>query len=290
MICATDSPRSALLDRRLLPFAIAATADRARAALRQRGPAVVLALAIEALVILLFLTLVWPVPAKEKQKPLVFSFDMDGDEAAATETETKVAARPKSGGGTQAELPQPVQPPPEPVPEPPVEWPSNIVWLSRSEYRTTDVKGVRGTAPAAPAQAPGTGGPMAGDTRLANGRGPGGERLYAAEWHVEPTDAQLRTYLAGRPAGWGEIACRTVANYRVEDCVELADWPRGSRLAGAVRQAAWQFRVRPPRIGGKSMVGEWVAIRITYTIQVEKVPGGSGPRREPSDPSEPETR
>jgi protein TonB len=97
------------------------------------------------------------------------------------------------------------------------------------------------------------------------GRGPHGEVLYAAEWAREPTDAELAGYMPrNAPEGWGLIACKTIPGNRVDDCVELGQSPAGSHLASAVRQAAWQFRVRPPRKGGKVMVGEWVRIRIDY--------------------------
>ncbi|MBL0916210.1 MAG: hypothetical protein IBJ13_12080, partial [Sphingopyxis sp.] len=97
------------------------------------------------------------------------------------------------------------------------------------------------------------------------GTAPNGEPLYAAAWYREPSDGELRGYLSTASGpGWGLIACRTVADFRVEDCVGLDEYPSGSQITRAVLAAAWQFRVRPPRIGGQSQVGAWVRIRIDY--------------------------
>jgi protein TonB len=77
----------------------------------------------------------------------------------------------------------------------------------------------------------------------------------------------LRAYLStARGPGWGLIACRTAPDYRVEDCVPLDEYPEGSQINRAVLAAAWEFRVRPARIGGRSQVGSWVRIRIDYSI------------------------
>ena len=97
------------------------------------------------------------------------------------------------------------------------------------------------------------------------GSTPSGEPMYAARWYREPTDNELAGYLSTATGpGYGLITCRTVPGYRVEDCVGLSESPPGSNLLRAVLAAAWQFRVRPPRIGGKEQVGEWVRIRISY--------------------------
>lgn len=127
-------------------------------------------------------------------------------------------------------------------------------------------------APAArPAQGPmgppspaGAGGGAGADTQRV-GTMPGGQPLYAAAWYREPTQDELGGYLSTASSfGWGYIACRTAPNWKVEDCVALDESPRGSNIARSVLAAAWQFKVRPPRVGGKVLVGEWVRIRITY--------------------------
>lgn len=137
---------------------------------------------------------------------------------------------------------------PPPTPQPWIE-------MTKEEMAAADVRNL----PKADAGAGGR-----GDSEVV-GKGPHGETLYAAEWAREPTDAELGGYLPHNVQnGWGLIACKTVAGNRVEDCVELGQSPAGSHLASAVRQAAWQFRVRPPRKNGRAMVGEWVQIRIDY--------------------------
>jgi periplasmic protein TonB len=111
---------------------------------------------------------------------------------------------------------------------------------------------------------PAAGSGSAGDSEVV-GRGPNGESLYAAEWAREPTDAELAGYLPrNAPEGYGLIACKTIPGNRVDDCIELDQEPHGSHLASAVRQAAWQFRVRPPMKGGRPLIGSWVRIRIDY--------------------------
>ena len=97
------------------------------------------------------------------------------------------------------------------------------------------------------------------------GTAPNGEPLYAAAWYREPEDAMMRAYLSGaRGPGYGLIACRTVEDFRVEDCVGLEEYPNGSNIMRSALAAAWEFRVRPPRRGGQVLVGSWVRIRISY--------------------------
>jgi protein TonB len=133
-------------------------------------------------------------------------------------------------------------------------------------------------APAAPRQVygPPAPGPDPNDSEIV-GTAPNGEPLYAAAWFREPYPEELSGYLStARGPGWALIACRTAPEWRVEGCVGLGESPEGSNIERSVLAAAWQFKVRPPRYKGRSLVGSWVRIRITYS---ERPPGGLGPSR-----------
>ena len=178
------------------------------------------------------------------------------EEAEAPATSVKAPLAP----------PKPIVKLPTPAGSPPLP----ILVLSKEDLAAADISklGTRGV--------PGKTGAGDGD-RLAStdgdseavGTGPNGQPLYNAEWVREPSEQELAGYLPRKMpegGGWGLVACRTIARNRVDDCVELGNSPPGSHLASAVRQAAWQFLVRPPRKGGRPMVGEWVRIRIDYRV------------------------
>ena len=243
---------------------------RRRPPRRQRLAGLVAALLLEGLLVLALLTLgTGRMAEMAKEGVPLKTFDLA---APAPEPvvpvkapERKVAEKQPVTQPEAAEVPEIAAPAP-PTVQPPAPQPTPLVKLSPSELAAADLRSLpsssRPPVKAGPA-APST----AADTPLVDGTGPNGERLYAAAWQREPSDGELRGYLSTAQPGWALIACRTVPDYRVEDCVAVAEYPRGSQMARAVLAAAWQFRVRPPRIGGQLQVGEWVRIRIDYEVR-----------------------
>jgi protein TonB len=230
-----------------------------RTPLQRRASGLALAVAINVGLLLLLLTLGRFAPeAKKVSRALVVDLLPESHSASAP-AETKAVQKPVIRPQTRPR--PPVKPPPIILPvkptiaAPPPPAAQSWIEVSKEDLAAGDIANL----PKA-----GTGSGSAGDSEVV-GTGPHGETLYAAEWARHPTDAELSGYLpSNAPDGFGLIACKTAPGDRVEDCVELDQEPRGSHLASAVRQAAWQFRVRPPRKNGRPLIGSWVRIRIDY--------------------------
>jgi protein TonB len=217
---------------------------------RRRVAAFVLVVAAHLLLVLLVLRLS---PPSGTPGPKVASFELLPDRA----DEREEAAEPEPAEPEiVAEAPR-LDPPPPTVEAP---YKLDIVTLSKDEFAAADIARLPRQRSEAAEGSP-------GPTAEAAQTGPNGERLYNAEWYRRPTQAELSFYLPrGAPrGGWALIACQTVADYRVDNCIELDQAPAGSGLSAAMRQAAWQFRVLPPRIGGRPMVGAWVRILIEFS-------------------------
>lgn len=236
---------------------------------RRRGAALVLTLALEGLLVLLLLFLVPPVPDRKKPATrTVFSVPPDKEKSEPDPTFKAHAKARASTAAAGKPVPQPPASAPPPLPAPlSAHGPLPFLVMTREEYRAANITNLPSRA-AAPAPSGLSG---AGDSVPGVGTGPGGEPLYAAEWYRRPRQVELDAYLPRRWAreGSGLIACRTVARYHVDDCKILGETPPGSGYGNAVLQAAFQFLVRPPRVGGKDLTGAWVSIRIDYSVIVK---------------------
>jgi len=243
-----------------------ATVYRYRPSLADRLTAIVLALAICALIVLMLIRMgLFVPPAGVVEKLTAISLKPQGTE----HSEKAAAAKAPERQERQATVQPKVTPHVQPRPETPVTVP--WIQLSRDQFAASDISKL-----GKPADASNQNSAKSGST-YGPGEGPGGSTLYNVAWYREPTYAELVTYMPHRniDEGWAEIACRMIEHYHVEDCRELGESPRGSGLARGLRQAAWQFLVKPPRLDGKPLIGTWVRIHYTF-----KSSGSSAPTSE----------
>lgn len=228
--------------------------DRWRERLNGRALALAVVVLVHVLLALVLLLINPPGPKpRNDNTPSVFVLLPD-----STPQRARKAAARKRPAATKPLATTTVPPPEKPV------VPAKPVIFGELAYNAVDISKMPSAAPPGTAD---TGTGQDGDTAEGVGTGPGGVTLYKAEWQREPTKAELSFYMPRNQPNdsWGTIACRTAPRNLVEDCVPLGDYPGGSGIARGLVNAAWQFRVRPPRINGKPEIGAWVRIRIDFS-------------------------
>lgn len=240
---------------------------------RARATGLALSLATCLLILLMLIKMGAFAPTANKQGPkfVAISVSPQSSERAA---QTHVAAKSLQATPAARKTPEvkPVQPPvPHDTPVPPL----RLLKLSSQEFAAADISKMGKPAASGSSEA---GSGQGSASAYGPGEGPGGAKLYNAQWYREPTDAEMATYMPHHSVagGWAVIACRTEERYHVNDCHELGESPPGSGLSRALRQAAWQFLVKPPRIDGRAMIGAWVRIRFDFTAPAARdAPGPS---------------
>ncbi|MBV7258234.1 hypothetical protein KCG46_01445 [Erythrobacter sp. WH158] len=245
-----------------------------------RAVSLIIAIALEALIILLLFLIGWNWREETDIAETITTLEASDFSEDSPEPEAQAPSPPETS--TQPVAPSPIEPVPlpQPLPDTPLPVPNPLT----NETVSVPPISPAPTPSAAPPQNPAPAGPPARtygppNTGASSGRNdskrvgtaPNGEPLYAARWYREPTRQELAGYLstASNPST-ALIACRTVANFYVDSCELIGESPQGSQIGRAVLSAAWQFRVRPARVGGRSQVGSWVRIRIDYTREVRR--------------------
>ena len=240
-----------------------------RPSARRRATSGAMSVGVVLLLLLMLLKLGAPL-LRRPDGPGLATFNVTPDPEAVSAHPRPHTAAKKSEKGASSPTHQatPTQPqarvPTPPLPE--TEKPApNMIVLSKDEYAASDIGKLPSHAGEGSAD---SGAGKDSTTVYGPGEGPGGASLYNAEWVREPTTAEMAFYMpkTGAPSGaWAMVACQTIERFHVDNCRELGESPPGSHLSRALREAAWQFLVRPPRINGKTMVGAWVRIRFDFT-------------------------
>lgn len=252
--------------------------ERMRVRYGRRAPALALTLLVEALMILAVLSLGF-LPESTKTKPGTRLVSIAIKPANDDQPQRSKAAPAKTSPTPATDQAKPNQPRPaalaavQPV-APAAPTPPAFIPIPRDQMAALDISRAprQSAAPGPKALMGPVDSGVPGDSKRV-GSAPNGQPLYAASWYREPSDSELAGYLStAQGPGYALIACRTAPEWRVEDCVGLDEYPSGSQIQRAILAAAWQFKVRPPRLGGVYKVGEWVRIRIDY----ERRPGRGG--------------
>lgn len=236
-----------------------ALSERLRSQLGRRATGLVLALVAEFLLLLALLSLGQSADPVEKSR--LTEVDLAASDYPAPEQAEPEQAPPPP---ETSAAPRPVETavPVVPAPTPP---PAAVIPLPTAPTVPPPAAPPR-PAPSAAANEPAYGPPDTGrpasDDSVRVGTAPDGTPLYAARWYREP-GAEFRGYLSAASPGYGLMACRTIPDFYVTDCVALGETP-GSMLTRSMLAGSGVLRVRPPRLGGRSLVGSWVRIRIDY--------------------------
>jgi hypothetical protein len=236
-----------------------------RSELRRRGFGIAVALLLEALFILAILSLSMRSAGPDTGRKSLSTFSLNAESASQaaekSETEKPVAKAPQQT--FVPPIPKPLLPPVNPVNTPPPT--PDFIKVSKTDFDAMDLSKLPSGSTGA---GNGTGAGQGSKGMMGPGLGPGGAQLYPVAWLREPYDAELAPYLAAvkriPPGASADIACRMAERNRVENCQIIGENPRGTGLAKALRLAAWQFLVKPPRIDNKPQLGVWVRIHFDF--------------------------
>lgn len=247
--------------------------DRRRASARDRAASFLMAAAIAVLVLIGLITLAPFVPrvTPAPDKPNTFSLAPPPPMTIGQKAVPHRAHHHQAAGGSSS----PAPPRPPAAIKPPAPTTLSLPGVMSLSLASSDISKIAAPAGDESAGSGNSSGSGSGST-YGPGEGPGGAALYNADWYRRPTDAELGTYLPKNAPteGWGLVACQTIADNHVDNCRQLGESPLGSGFSRAVRQAAWQFLIRPPRIGGRPLIGAWVRIRIVYRQGGASAAGG----------------